>query len=125
MTKVLGAMIIAIGVMLTLIGLAGMFRPERVAEALGFALVNSEATGQFRAIFGGHHLAMGAVCIYAVVRQKLQLLLPIGLIEVFILVGRGVAGLNGELGSAAIPPTIIEIFVAPLLIAVSLRASNR
>lgn len=125
MTKLWGTLIIIIGVMLTLIGLAGMFRPERVAEVLGFALTNSEATGQMRAIFGGHHLAMGAVCIYAVVRQRLELLLPIGVIEAFILVGRGLAGLNGEFGRAAIVPTIIEVFVATLLIAVSLRAARR
>lgn len=125
MTRLWGALIIIIGVMLTLIGLAGMFRPERVAEALGFGLVNNEAIGQIRAIFGGHHLAMGAVCIYAVVRQRLELLLPIGLIEVSILVGRGLAALNGEFGQSSIAPTIIEIFVAPLLITISLRALKR
>jgi sulfite exporter TauE/SafE len=125
MTKVFSALIIIIGVMLVLIGFAGMFRPERVAEVLGFALTNSEATGQIRAIFGGHHLAMGAVCIYAVLRQRLELLLPIGAIEAFILVGRGLAGLNGEFGRSAIAPTIIEVFVATLLIFVSLRAARR
>lgn len=124
MTKVWGALIIMLGVMLTLIGLASMFRPERVAEVMGFALANSEATGQIRAIFGGHHLAMGAVCIYAVVRQRLELLLPIGLIEAFILVGRGLAGLNGELGPATIIPTIIEVFAATLLITVSMSAAK-
>ncbi|NWH07465.1 MAG: DUF4345 family protein [Alphaproteobacteria bacterium] len=124
MTKLWGALII-IGVMLTLIGLAGMFRPERVAEVLGFALTNSEATGQMRAIFGGHHLAMGAVCIYAVVRQRLDLLLPIGAIEALILVGRGLAALKGEFGPASIVPTVIEIFAATFLITVSMRAAKR
>lgn len=125
MTKLWGALIIIIGVMLTLIGLAGMFRPERVAEVLGFALTNSEATGQIRAIFGGHHLAMGAVCIFAVVRQRLELLLPIGLIEAFILAGRGLAALNGEFGRAAVVPTIIEVFATAILITISLRALKR
>jgi hypothetical protein len=124
MTKLWGALIIIIGVMLILIGLAGMFRPERVAEVLGLALTNGEATGQMRAIFGGHHLAMGAVCIYAVVRQRLELLLPIGVIEALILVGRGVAALNGEFGPASIVPTVIEIFAATLLITVSMRAAK-
>ena len=125
MTKLFGALIILLGVMLTLIGLASMFRPERVAEVIGFSLVNSESVGQVRAIFGGHHLAMGAVCIYAVVRQRLELLLPIGLIEALILVGRGVAALNGEFGPSSIGPTIIEIFAATLLITVSMRAAKR
>ena len=125
MTKMWGALIIIIGVMLILIGLAGMFRPERLAEVLGFALTNSEATGQMRAIFGGHHLAMGAVCIYAVVRQRLELLLPIGVIEALILVGRGVAALNGEFGPPSIVPTVIEIFAATLLITISMRAAKR
>jgi hypothetical protein len=125
MTKLWGALIIIIGVMLSLIGLASMFRPERVAEVIGFGMVNSESVGQIRAIFGGHHLAMGAVCIYAVVRQRLELLLPIGLIEAFILVGRGLAALNGEFGPASIVPTVIEIFAATLLIAVSLRTARR
>jgi hypothetical protein len=125
MIKLWGALIIIIGVMLILIGLAGMFRPERVAEVLGFALTNSEATGQMRAIFGGHHLAMGAVCIYAVLRHRRELLLPIGVIEALILVGRGVAALNGEFGPASIVPTIIEVFAATLLITVSVRATKR
>jgi hypothetical protein len=125
MTRLWNVLIIMIGLMLTVIGLAGIFRPERVAEILGFALTNSEATGQIRAIFGGHHLAMGAVCIFAVVRQRLELLLPIGVIEALILVGRGVALLNGEFGSASIVPTIIEIFATTLLITMSMRAAKR
>ncbi|MBI1252668.1 MAG: DUF4345 domain-containing protein [Alphaproteobacteria bacterium] len=125
MKRLFGALIIVVGIMLTLIGLAGLFRPERVAEILGFALTNSEATGQIRAIFGGHHLAMGAVCIFAVVRQRLELLLPIGLIEAFILVGRGLAALNGEIGQSAVIPTVIEVFVTALLLTISLRAMKR
>jgi hypothetical protein len=123
-TKLWGALIIFLGIMLTLIGLAAMFRPERVADVLGFGLVNSESVGQIRAILGGHHVAMGVVCIYAVVRQRHELLLPIGLIEAFILVGRGVAGLNGEFGTASIAPTIIEVFAATLLITASMRATK-
>lgn len=125
MTKIWGTLIIIIGVMLAVIGLAAMFRPERVAEVLGFGLVNSESAGQIRAILGGHYLAMGAVCIYAVVRQRLELLLPIGIIEAFILLGRGLAALNGEFGQSAIAPTIVEIFAASLLIIISLRALRR
>jgi hypothetical protein len=124
-TKVLGVLIILLGVMLTLIGLAGLFRPERVAEVMGFVLANSEATGQIRAIFGGHYLAMGAVCIYAVLRHRLELLLPIGLIEAFMLVGRGIAAMNGELGPSSIAPTIIEVVAAALLITVSMRGEKR
>jgi len=125
MTKLWGTLIIIIGVMLILIGLAGMFRPERVAEVLGFGLMNSESVGQIRAIFGGHHLAMGAVCIYAVVRQRLELLLPIGVIEALILFGRGLAALNGEFGPASIVPTVIEVFAASLPITISMRAAKR
>jgi hypothetical protein len=124
MSKLISALIILVGVMLTLIGLASMFRPERVAEVLGFGLVNSESVGQIRAIFGGHHLAMGAVCIYAVVRQRLALLLPIGVIEVLILVGRGLAALNGEFGPSSIVPTAFEVIAATLLITVSMRAAK-
>lgn len=125
MTKVWGALIILLGIMLTLIGMVGMFRPDRVADVLGFGLVNSESVGQIRAIFGGHHVAMGVVCIYAVVRRRHELLLPIGLIETCILVGRGIAALNGEFGAASIAPTVIEVFAATLLITASMRAAKR
>lgn len=125
MSKLIGVLVIVLGMSFLLIGLAGLVRPERVADALGFVLSDIGAAGQLRAIVGGHYLAMGAVCIFAVARRRPELLLPIGIIEAFMLVGRAVAAVNGELLRSSILAGAFEMVAATFLIAVSLRAAKR
>ncbi len=108
-----------ISILFLAIGLAGMFRPADLAEVLGLGGVTGEAAGSIRAMIGAHYIAMGIVCLLAVVRQAPAWLFPIGMIEALMVVARMVAAINGEFTSSTVGPTIIESIVAALLLSAS------
>ena len=58
-----------IGGLFLLIGAAGMFTPENFASGLGLGLASAEGSGTVRAMIGAHYVAMGGVCLYAVVKE--------------------------------------------------------
>lgn len=72
---------IIFGVLLILPGLAGVFRTERMAEAL--ELVPQSPTGlvSLSVLIGAPYIAMGLVTLYGAIRKQWALLLPIAAIE--------------------------------------------
>lgn len=112
----LKVLVCLIGGLFLLIGLAGMFTPEDFATGLGLSLASAEGAGTVRAMIGAHYVAMGGVCLFAVLRQQPMLLLPVAAIEVVMVVARGLAAMNGEFSAATIVPTSIEMLAAAVLI---------
>lgn len=115
-------LVLLIGVLFSLIGLVGLFQPAQLAETLGFGLPTAESVGQMRAMIGAHYVAMGAVCLFAGIRNRPGLLLPIAMIEAAMLAARMIAVINGEFTSAVIVPTVIEIVAASVLFMAARRA---
>ena len=117
----LKVLVFIIGGLFLLIGMAGMFTPEDFVSGLGLNLANAEGAGSVRAMIGAHYVAMGGVCIFAVIRQKPLLLSPIAAIEVVMVIARGLAAVNGEFGSAMLVPTSIEVVASVVLITAALK----
>jgi len=117
----LKVLVFIIGGLFLLIGFAGLFTPEDFANGLGLNLANQEGAGSIRAMIGAHYVAMGGVCLFAVIRQQAILLLPIAAIEVVMVIARGIAAVNGEFGSSSLVPTGIEIVAAAMLITAAMK----
>jgi len=124
MTTSLKVVVFVIGGMFLLIGLAGLFSPENLANGLGLNLANEEGAGSIRAMIGAHYVAMGGVCCFAVARNQPILLLPVASIECVMVIARGIAAVNGEFGPSMLVPTGIEVVAAVVLTTAALRLSS-
>ena len=100
--------IFLIGLGFVAIGLAGLFRPSEVAEALALMPKSPIGLGSIRLLVGAHYLAMGLTAIYAAVRQSPTLLVPLAAIEVSVLAARSISGFAGELSSTGMVATGLE-----------------
>jgi len=121
MTVTLKVFVFLIGALFLFLGLAGLFTPENFANSLGLEMTNPEGAGTVRAMIGAHYVAMGGVCLYAVIRQTSVLLIPIAAIEVVMVIARGIAAVNGEVSSATLVPTTIEIFAVAILVTAAMK----
>ncbi len=106
-----------IGGLFLLLGIAGMFTPEDFANGMALSIASPEGAGTVRAMMGAHYVAMGGVCLFAIVRQQEILLLPVAAIEVMMVIARGLSALNGEFVSATMVPTTIELVASIVLVA--------
>ena len=121
MTVTLKVFVFLIGALFLFLGLAGLFTPENFANSLGLEMANLEGVGTVRAMIGAHYVAMGGVCFYAVIRQTPVLLIPIAAIEVVMVIARGIAAVNGEVSSATLVPTTIEILAVAILVTAAMK----
>ncbi len=121
MTVTLKVFVFLIGALFLFLGLAGLFTPENFANSLGLEMANPEGVGTVRAMIGAHYVAMGGVCFYAVIRQTPVLLIPIAAIEVVMVIARGIAAVNGEVSSATLVPTTIEILAVAILVTAAMK----
>lgn len=121
MTVTLKVFVFLIGALFLFLGLAGLFTPENFANSLGLEMTNPEGAGTVRAMIGAHYVAMGGVCLYAVIRQTAVLLIPIAAIEVVMVIARGIAAVNGEVSSATLVPTTIEILAVAILVTAAMK----
>ena len=121
MTGTLKVFVFLIGALFLFLGLAGLFTPENFANSLGLEMTNPEGAGTVRAMIGAHYVAMGGVCFYAVIRQTAVLLIPIAAIEVVMVIARGIAAVNGEVSSATLVPTTIEILAVAILVTAAMK----
>ena len=121
MTVTLKIFVFLIGALFLFLGLAGLFTPENFANSLGLEMTNPEGAGTVRAMIGAHYVAMGGVCLYAVIRQTSVLLIPIAAIEVVMVIARGIAAVNGEVSSATLVPTTIEILAVAILVTAAMK----
>ena len=121
MTVTLKVFVFLIGALFLFLGLAGLFTPENFANSLGLEMTNPEGAGTVRAMIGAHYVAMCGVCFYAVIRQTAVLLIPIAAIEVVMVIARGIAAVNGEVSSATLVPTTIEILAVAILVTAAMK----
>ena len=121
MTVTLKVFVFLIGALFLFLGLAGLFTPENFANSLGLEMTNPEGAGTVRAMICAHYVAMGGVCFYAVIRQTAVLLIPIAAIEVVMVIARGIAAVNGEVSSATLVPTTIEILAVAILVTAAMK----
>ena len=121
MTVTLKIFVFLIGALFLFLGLAGLFTPDNFANSLGLEMTNPEGAGTVRAMIGAHYVAMGGVCFYAVIRQTAVLLIPIAAIEVVMVIARGIAAVNGEVSSATLVPTTIEILAVAILVTAAMK----
>ncbi|MEM7327672.1 MAG: DUF4345 family protein [Pseudomonadota bacterium] len=121
MPLILKILVCLIGAFFLLIGAVGMLQPLQLASSFGFELPTPESMGQMRAMIGAHYFAMGAVCLFAGLRNHPALLLPIGIIEGTMIVARLIGAVHGEFTGAIVGPTMIEIFASSVLLFAATR----
>ena len=121
MSLVVKIVVAVVGAAFLFIGSVGMFQPQQMAETLGFLLPTAESAGSMRAMIGAHYVAMGGICLFAVIRNVPVVLFPIGMIEGVMVVGRGIAAIQGEFTNATVAPTVIELVFALILLSTSWR----
>lgn len=125
MLTALKLIVYLIGGLFLLLGLAGMFTPVDFANGMGLSAASPEGAGTVRAMIGAHYVAMGGVCLFAIIRQQEILLLPIAAIEVMMVIARGLAAINGEFVSATMVPTTIEFVAAIVLFTAAQKLPGR
>lgn len=115
MTLALRIAAIIIGVFLILPGLAGVFRTERMAEALAIAPQSASGTVAISVLIGAPYLAMGLVTLYGAIRKQWALLLPIAAIEGAMAVVRIASGFNYGFEVAGLVEIVLEITICVVL----------
>jgi len=106
---------IFIGLLFLVPGFAGVFRPERLAEA--FTLVPETAVGwvTIRVLIGAPYIAMGVVTLYAAIRGQWAWLAPIAAVEGVMAIVRIMSGFTEGFEAAGVHTIIIEIIVCVML----------
>ncbi len=107
--------VIILGALFLLPGLAGVFRPERLAEAFTLVPETAEGTVTIRVLIGAPYIAMGLVTLYAAIRKQWAWLAPIAAIEGTMAVTRIMSGFTEGFEAAGTHEIIIEIIVCGVL----------
>ena len=115
MTLALRIAAIMIGVFLILPGLAGVFRTERMAEALAIAPQSASGSVAISVLIGAPYLAMGLVTLYGAIRRQWALLLPIAAIEGAMAVVRMASGFTYGFEVAGLVEIVLEITICVVL----------
>ncbi|MEN0651755.1 MULTISPECIES: DUF4345 family protein [Hyphobacterium] len=112
---VIRIVIILISVGFVFIGAIGFMQPERLAEAVSLLPQAPEGLASVRALIGAHYLAMGLVGIYAAIRIHPGWLVPLAAIEAVMVIARITSIAAGELDTAGMVQTGMEVVAASLL----------
>lgn len=111
MIMVLRAAAILIGVFFFLPGLAGLFRPERLAEILALEPETAVGLVTIRVLIGAPYIAMGLVTVFAAVRGHWAWLVPIAAIEGVMALARILSGFTEGFEAAGVGTILVEAVV--------------
>ena len=106
---------IILGLLFLLPGFAGVFRPERLAEALALAPDAAEGWVTIRVLIGAPYIAMGLVTLYGAMRGPWTLLAPVAAIEGIMALSRIMSGFIYGFEAAGVTEMILEIIVCVVL----------
>lgn len=115
MTLVLRILAIMFGVLLLLPGLAGVFRTERLAEALAIVPQSASGSVAISVLIGAPYIAMGLVTLYGAIREQWALLLPIAAIEGAMAVVRIASAFRHGFETAGTFEIVMEILICGVL----------
>lgn len=115
MIMVLRLAAIVIGIFFLVPGLAGVFRPERLAEILELAPVSDVGLVTVRVLIGAPYIAMAIVTLFAAVRGRWAWLAPVAAIEGLMALVRIMSGFTEGFEAAGIGTIIIEATVCVIL----------
>jgi len=116
MTMVLRIAAIMLGLLFLIPGFVGVFRPERLAEALYLAPETNVGWVTIQVLIGAPYIAMGLVTLYGAIRGQWALLAPIAAIEGVMAIARTLSGFTYGFEAAGIGTIIIEIIVCIVLV---------
>ena len=116
MASLIRPLILVSGGLFALIGLVAFFAPERFASTTGLLIDVPTGSNTIRSMVGAHYLAMGGMCIFGVLRNRMDFIMAVGLIEAAMVAARIFGMLNGEASIDVLAPTVVEIGAAGLLL---------
>lgn len=115
MIMILRIAVIIIGVFFLLPGFAGVFRPERLADALMLAPEAAEGWVAIRVLIGAPYIAMGLVTLYAAVRGRWAWLVPVAAIEGVMTATRTLSGILDGFEAAGVHLIAVELIICIVL----------
>ncbi len=115
MTMFLRLAVLVVGLGFLLPGVAGVFRPERLAEILMLAPETAVGWVTVRVLIGAPYIAMGLVTLYAAVRRQWAWLVPIAAIEGAMALVRIMSGFAYGFEAAGVGEILVEAAVCLVL----------
>ena len=115
MILILRIAVIIIGVFFLLPGFAGVFRPERLADALMLAPEAAEGWVAIRVLIGAPYIAIGLVTLYAAVRGRWAWLVPVAAIEGVMTATRTLSGILDGFEAAGVHLIAVELTICIVL----------
>lgn len=120
MNMILRIAVTVIGGFFLLPGIAGVFRPERLAEALGLAPEAAAGWVSVRVLIGAPYLAMAFVTLYASVRRQWAWLAPVAAIEGAMMLARIMSGFIHGFEAAGVGLILAEAGICLVLAAAAI-----
>jgi len=124
MTMVLRVAAIVIGVFFLLPGFVGVFRPERLAEALGLVPDTEIGWVSVRVLIGAPYIAMAFVTLYGAVRRQWAWLVPVAAIEGAMALVRIMSGFIYGFEAAGVGTIVIEALICLVLAAAAIMPAR-
>ncbi|MEL6662624.1 MAG: hypothetical protein AAFR33_06440 [Pseudomonadota bacterium] len=115
MTMVLRIAAIIFGLLFLIPGFVGVFRPERLAEALFLVPETDVGWVTIQVLIGAPYIAMSLVTLYGAIRGQWALLAPVAAIEGVMALTRTFSGFTYGFEAAGIGTIIIEVVVCVIL----------
>jgi hypothetical protein len=109
----IAVVVLALGMLLP--GFVGVFRPERLAEALALEPQGAVGWVAIRVLVGAPYIAMGLVALYAAARRHWALLAPVAAIEGVMALVRIGSGLTEGFEAASVGTIIVELVACLVL----------
>ncbi|MEM7341583.1 MAG: DUF4345 family protein [Actinomycetota bacterium] len=102
---------------LTALGIRSMFLPRNMGDAVGLTPDGIPGLSEIRSVLGGLFLASAAMIITGLATDDTTWFLAVALVMAAAIVGRLVSLAVDGVSQSVIPPLVIEIVIAGVLVA--------
>ncbi|MEM8923843.1 MAG: DUF4345 family protein [Actinomycetota bacterium] len=116
MDTVLPIIIGLLAVPLTALGLRSMFLPTNMGDAVGLTPDGVPGLSEIRSVLGGLFLASVAMIITGLVTDDTTWFLAVAVIMIAAVIGRLVSLATDGFTQAVLPPLVIELVIAGVLV---------
>jgi len=103
------------------LGLMSMFAPKKMLANFAVEPVGPAGLSSIRSVFGGLFLACVALLVFGLVAGQAQTFVAVAIIMGAVALGRIVGILFDGIDKAVVPPLIVELVIAGILIAAFVR----
>ena len=103
------------------LGLMSMFAPKKMLANFAVEPLGPAGLSSIRSVFGGLFLACVALLVFGLVAGQAQTFVAVAIIMGAVALGRIVGILFDGIDKAVVPPLIVELVIAGILIAAFVR----